>query len=73
MVDFATAAPIGYGRAAARYYAEFLSGIPLCLGYAWALWDPERQGWHDKLAGTVVVPESAYPVASWPGSRPGAG
>jgi hypothetical protein len=26
------------------------------------LWDKEKQTWHDKLATTVVVPESAYPV-----------
>jgi class 3 adenylate cyclase/uncharacterized RDD family membrane protein YckC len=26
------------------------------LGYLWALWEPERRGWHDLLAGTRVVP-----------------
>lgn len=26
-----------------------------CLGLLWVAWDPEKQGWHDKLAGTVVV------------------
>jgi uncharacterized RDD family membrane protein YckC len=31
------------------------------------IWDKERQTWHDKLATTVVVPTSAYPVSSWPG------
>lgn len=25
------------------------------LGYFWAGWDSEKQGWHDKIAGTVVV------------------
>lgn len=25
------------------------------LGYFWAGWDPEKQGWHDKIAGTIVV------------------
>ena len=25
------------------------------LGYLWCAWDPEKQTWHDKLAGTVVV------------------
>ena len=33
-----------------------LSGIFL-LGFLWAAVDRERQGWHDKLAGTVVVDE----------------
>jgi class 3 adenylate cyclase len=27
------------------------------LGYLWALWEKERRGWHDLLAGTRVVPE----------------
>ncbi|MDE2855138.1 MAG: RDD family protein [Chloroflexota bacterium] len=28
------------------------------LGYLWALFDGERQAWHDKMAGTVVVEEA---------------
>ena len=27
------------------------------LGYLWALFDAEKQAWHDKMAGTVVVEE----------------
>jgi uncharacterized RDD family membrane protein YckC len=34
----------------------------LYLGYFWMLWDREAQTWHDKLASTVVVPISAYPL-----------
>ena len=25
------------------------------LSYVWVLFDNKRQGWHDKIAGTVVV------------------
>ena len=25
------------------------------LGWFWMLWDPDRQTWHDKIAGTIVV------------------
>jgi uncharacterized RDD family membrane protein YckC len=32
-----------------------LSLLSLGLGYAWAGWDPWKQTWHDKLAGTYVV------------------
>jgi uncharacterized RDD family membrane protein YckC len=46
---------IGYGRAFARLVAEIASALPFNLGYLWPLWDPERQTFHDKLAGTVVV------------------
>jgi uncharacterized RDD family membrane protein YckC len=38
-----------------RYLAYYVSTIPLCLGFLWIAWDPRKQGWHDKLAGTVVV------------------
>ncbi len=47
--------PIGYGRALARLVAELASAIPLNLGYLWPLWDRQRQTFHDKLAGTLVV------------------
>ena len=37
-----------------------LLGYPLSmaigfLGFLWMLWDPRQQGWHDKLARTIVV------------------
>lgn len=35
-----------------------ISGMFL-LGYLWAMFDREKQTWHDKLAGTVVVDERA--------------
>jgi hypothetical protein len=31
------------------------------------LWDDEKQTFHDKFAGSVVVPTDSYPVSSWPG------
>lgn len=38
-----------------RYLAYYVSAIPLMLGFIWVAFDPRKQGWHDKLAGTVVV------------------
>jgi uncharacterized RDD family membrane protein YckC len=67
VIDFNTGGPIGYGRAAVRYVARILSAIVIFIGYLWMLWDPEKQTWHDKLSGSVVVPVSAYPVEKWPG------
>ena len=32
-----------------------LIGIPLGFGILWALFDRERQFWHDRMAGTKVV------------------
>jgi uncharacterized RDD family membrane protein YckC len=63
VIDFKTGGPIGYPRGLLRYIARFLSAIVFFLGYFWMLWDPEKQTWQDKIAGTVVVPEDAYPVS----------
>ncbi len=38
-----------------RYLDYFVSCIPLGLGCLWVVWDSKRQGWHDKLAETVVI------------------
>ncbi|SFI13099.1 Uncharacterized membrane protein YckC, RDD family [Collimonas sp. OK307] len=38
-----------------RYAGYFVSTIPFCLGLIWVGIDKRKQGWHDKLAGTVVV------------------
>jgi uncharacterized RDD family membrane protein YckC len=62
VIDFGGAGSIGPGRALGRYFARWLSGIPIGLGYFWMLWDSEKQTWHDKLTRAVVVPTDAYPV-----------
>jgi uncharacterized RDD family membrane protein YckC len=46
---------IPYWRAALRYLAYFISGIPFGLGFLWILIDNRRMGWHDKIAGTYVL------------------
>lgn len=61
VIDAQTGQPIGYGRALVRYLGKIVSTVCLLLGYLWMLWDPERQCWHDKFAGDVVVPVGAYP------------
>lgn len=43
------------GQFIGRYFGYFLAGIPLGLGIFWVAFDDRKQGWHDKLAGTVVV------------------
>ena len=42
-------------RTAAFTPAEIQLGLFLDLGYLWAAWDPQKQGWHDKIAGTFVI------------------
>jgi uncharacterized RDD family membrane protein YckC len=62
VIDAQTGAPIGYPRAFVRWISQILSGLVILLGYFWMLWDSEKQCWHDKFAGDVVVPTSDYPV-----------
>ncbi len=38
-----------------RYLAYYVSIIPFGLGLLWVGWDKRKQGWHDKLAGTLVI------------------
>jgi len=55
IVSADTGASISTGQAIGRYFAYFLSMLPLGLGFIWVAFDPKKQGWHDKLAGTLVV------------------
>jgi uncharacterized RDD family membrane protein YckC len=55
VVDANTGRKPSVGQLVGRLFAYVLSALPLGLGFFWILWDPRRQGWHDKLAGTVVV------------------
>jgi uncharacterized RDD family membrane protein YckC len=43
------------GRLIGRFLAYFVSIFPAFLGFLWIAFDRRKQGWHDKLAGTVVV------------------
>lgn len=46
----------GLGYAALReVVGKFISFIALLLGFLSIAWDPKKQGWHDKIAGTWVI------------------
>jgi uncharacterized RDD family membrane protein YckC len=55
VVDATTGEHLGIGQAAGRYFAYIPSMLALMMGMFWVAWDSKKQGWHDKLAGTVVV------------------
>jgi uncharacterized RDD family membrane protein YckC len=44
-----------FGEAMVRGFSGILSLAVVGLGGLWILWDPDRQGWHDRIAGTYVV------------------
>lgn len=53
-----TGEPPSTGQCVGRYFACFISFLPLFLGALWIGWDARKQGWHDNLDGTVVVRRS---------------
>ena len=54
-----------------RFFAYLVSTVPLGLGFLWIAFDRRKQGWHDKLAGTVVITErNAREDASAAAARP---
>lgn len=55
IVDAGTGEAPGTLRWVLRYLGYFVSTFPFCLGLIWVGLDSRKQGWHDKIAGTVVV------------------
>jgi uncharacterized RDD family membrane protein YckC len=47
--------PVDWATAAVRALSCFLSLAPAGLGFIWIAFDAEKQAWHDKIAGTIVV------------------
>lgn len=47
---------LGYAAAALRHLVGYpLSAIPFMLGFLSILWDRNQRGWHDRIAGTIVI------------------
>jgi uncharacterized RDD family membrane protein YckC len=55
IVDARTLGRPTLGQLVIRYLGYFIATVPLCLGLIWVAFDPRKQGWHDKLAHTVVI------------------
>ena len=47
--------PVDWTVAIVRALSCFLSLIVVGVGFLWIVFDDEKQSWHDKIAGTVVV------------------
>ena len=47
--------PISGGTAVIRYIGIFVSGLVFYLGLIWVAFEPRKRGWHDMMAGTVVI------------------
>jgi uncharacterized RDD family membrane protein YckC len=46
---------ISFARASGRFFASYLSGLILCIGYLMAAFTEKKQTLHDMIADTVVV------------------
>jgi uncharacterized RDD family membrane protein YckC len=55
VVDADTGQPASTRQYVLRYIGYFISMLPLMLGILWVAFDRRKQGFHDKLAGTVVI------------------
>ena len=67
IVDAQTGQPASTGKLILRYVGYYVSMIPLFLGFIWAAFDSRKQGWHDKIAGTVVIRITTPPAEFKPG------
>jgi uncharacterized RDD family membrane protein YckC len=55
IVDAQTGGKPSTAQFVGRYLGYYVSILPLLLGIIWVGIDKRKQGWHDKLAGTVVI------------------
>ena len=55
IVDAVSGQPPGLLRLALRFVGYFVSAFPLYLGFLWIAVDRRKQGWHDKIARTIVI------------------
>lgn len=55
IVDATTRERPSFGQLLLRYVGYFPATLVLCLGILAVGWDRKKQGWHDKMASTVVI------------------
>lgn len=55
IVDAKTGGQPATAKFIVRYIGYFLATIPFGLGLLWVAFDKRKRGWHDMLAGTVVI------------------
>ena len=58
VLDMKTGSKLTVSTSIIRYFSYYLSAIPLCLGFIWICFNSKKQGWHDLIAGTIVVKKS---------------
>ena len=64
-LDAGGTSDLGLRRALKRLIGVVLSLLPAGAGFFAILLSPQRRGWHDRLAGTVVVYDESAARAPW--------
>lgn len=55
IVDAKTNENMSIGQMVIRYVGYYPSMLVVGLGFIWVAFDSKKQGWHYKLAGTIVI------------------
>ena len=55
VVDANTGGNLGFGKAILRFIGYLVSVAVVFIGLIWVAFDPRKQGWHDKIAGSLVI------------------
>lgn len=64
VVDAVTGKHLSVFQSIIRYAGYMIAAFPMGLGFLWIFMDEKHQGWHDKLANSVVIKENAGFVTS---------
>lgn len=55
IIDANDGGKLSVAQSVGRYFAYIPAMLPLFLGFVWVAFDSKKQGWHDKLAKTLVI------------------
>jgi uncharacterized RDD family membrane protein YckC len=55
VLDEKTGQHLTFAKSLRRYLGYFVSIIGLFIGFIWIAFDKKKKGWHDHIAGSIVV------------------
>lgn len=64
IIDAESGGKLTTAQCVGRYLSYYVATLPLLLGLIWVAFDKRKQGWHDKLAGTLVIYKYSPPAAT---------
>ncbi len=57
LINEETGENLDVGKSIVRYIGYIISALVLLLGFIWVAFDKKKKGWHDHMAGSVVIVE----------------